>query len=471
MPTVVNIVKVSGLLAIVAFAYVLNLLGGIGPVAAGYYAKVACSAVYLSGRGLDSVLAEDLAIDHPLGGVMNVRLDSENRVARADLGGFFERLAVHREGLGCTLVTDLDAAELREQAAAFFPVAPSDDSDLIAWPIGDADAAGGLPPGLDQPKLAMAVDAAFYEPDAAQPARTRALLVVYDGRVVAERYAPGITKETPLAGWSMSKSLTNALVGILVGQGRLQLDEPAPVPEWTAVDPRQRITLENLLQMSSGLEFEEDYFDLTADAPMMLFNSFSASEYAARKRLRERPGTSWHYSSGTSNIVAGIIRQAVGGSLAEYWSFPRRALFDRVGMSSVVLEPDPSGTFVGSSYSYAAARDWARIGLLYLNDGVWQGERILPEGWVNYSTTPAPQAPQGNYGAHVWLNAGRPGNPEERRWANLPSDLFYFSGFEGQHVVVIPSRDLVAVRLGCSREPTTWRLERFLQDLLAAVPG
>ncbi len=462
--------RIAGLVAIFAAAYVLHLFGLAGPVAAGYYAKVACSALYVSGRGLGSVLAEDLAIDHPLGGLMDVHVDSGDNLVRATVAGLFERQAVYRPGLGCTLAGSYSITELKQQAAGFFPPAMMGQPEMIAWPAGDADSVDGLPSGVDQPRLALAIDQAFAEPDPKRPARTRAVVVVYRGRVVAERYSRGINKDTPLAGWSMTKTIINALTGILAGEGRLLLDSPAATPEWSnPVDPRHSITIENLLQMSSGLEFTEDYFDLTADAPVMLFRSPSAGAYAARKRLAEPPGERWKYSSGTSNILSRIIRDTVGGSLADYWGFPRRVLFDRIGMNSAVLEPDPSGVFAGSSFCYATARDWARFGLLYLQDGVWQGERVLPEGWVKYSTSPAPSAPGGRFGAHVWLNAGSPDNEANRRWPGLPRDLFYLSGFEGQHVVVVPSAELVMVRLGCSREPTTWSLERFAGSVLDAV--
>jgi hypothetical protein len=179
----------------------------------------------------------------------------------------------------------------------------------------------------------------------------------------------------------MTKSVTNALVGILVGQGKLSVDEPAPVPEWSGPDdPRGAITLDQMLRMSSGLEFGEIYEDPRSDVCLMLFSVRDAAAYAADKPLETGPGGKWYYSSGTTNIISRIVRDSVGGTQADYFAFPRRALFDRIGMRSAIIEPDPSGTFVGSSYMYATARDWARFGLLYLQDGVWEGERILPEG-------------------------------------------------------------------------------------------
>jgi CubicO group peptidase (beta-lactamase class C family) len=177
----------------------------------------------------------------------------------------------------------------------------------------------------------------------------------------------------------------------------------------------------------------------------------------------------WSYSSGTSNILSNIIRAKFRGNQIDYFNFPRRALFDKIGMQSAVIEPDPSGTFVGSSFSYATARDWARFGLFYLNDGVWEGERILPEGWVKYTSTPTPKAPQGQYGAHFWLNAGEDEKGKNRRWPDLPKDFYYASGFEGQSVVIIPSYNMVIVRLGNTQKREAWDVGVLIKDVLESV--
>lgn len=462
--------RAAGLLLIMAFAIGLHYIGGVAPVAAGFSAKVMCSGVFVSHREPESILAEDLAFDHPFRRFLEVRVDYPGRRVTATFAGLFERRAIYRDGLGCTLLSKITEQNLLMQAEDFVASVPDSYPEFVPWPLGDLDVSDGLPRDIDQLRLALTIEDAFSEPDPARPRRTRAIVVVHDGRVIAERYAPGFDRDMPLTGWSMTKSILNALTGILVGEGRLVVSDPAPVPEWSGeVDPRHAITVENLLQMSSGLRFEEDYETLDADAPVMLFNSFSAGALAAGKRLEAAPGEKWKYSSGTSNILSRVIRGRIPGPLPDYWSFPRRALFDRIGMSSAVLEPDSSGVFVASSFSYATARDWARLGLLYLNDGVWQGERILPAGWVRYSTTPARHAAQGNYGAYIWLNAGNPPGSANRRWPELPADLYYFSGFEGQQVFIIPSKKLVAVRLGCSREPTTWDPGAFLRNLLAVI--
>ena len=453
----------------------LYYLAQMAATGAGYKAKILCSGVFVSNRDAESVLGEDVALASMR--LIDARIDREARTVTATaLGGLVKRKAIFREGLGATMVVDVSEEELRAQAVGDLTPLPTNQQDL-PWPTGDVTPSEEPPAGVDMQRLADALDEAFSEPDTERPRRTRAVVVVYDGHIVAERYAAGFTKDTPLLGWSMTKSVTNALVGILVGQGKLSVDEPAPVPEWSSPgDPRGAITLDQMLRMSSGLEFGEVYEDPLSDVCVMLFGTRDAAAYAAAKPLETEPGSKWYYSSGTTNIISRIVRDAVGGTLVDYFAFPRRALFDRIGMRSAVIEPDPSGTFVGSSYMYATARDWARFGLLYLQDGVWEGERILPEGWVDYSRKPTSGSPGGVYGAHFWLNPTR--RPDESGESvrvslsapRLPADMFSALGHEGQSVTIIPSRKMVIVRLGLSQAPGTWDTDSFIANVLEAVP-
>jgi len=273
----------------------------------------------------------------------------------------------------------------------------------------------------------------------------------------------------PLLGWSMSKSVTNALVGILVRKGKLDIHKPAPVPEWQRKDdPRKRITLDQLLRMSSGLEFEEIYAPLY-DATYMLYGSCDFAAYAANKPLKTDPDNEWYYSSGTANIIARIVRQTIEKDYEYYYSFIYEELFDKIGMYSAVMEPDSSGTFVGSSYTFATPRDWARFGLLYLQHGLWQGERILPEEWVKYTTTPTPKAPKGEYGAHFWLNAGGSPDPKDRRWPHSPQDAFGALGFQEQKVIIVPSKKLVLVRFGATTKREAWSTDEFIRNVIDAL--
>ena len=439
-------------------------------VAAAYKAKILCSAVFIAKRDPAAVQSDELkAFPFP------ARIDYENKTVTVAAGlGMPDLQAIYREGLGCTVGINYTVEHVKAQAAGDpTPYPPNLSEQKLLWPEGELVSTESLPSEIDKALLAKAVDNAFAEPDPKRVRNTRAVVVVYRGRIIAERYAPGFSQDTPLIGWSMTKSITNALVGILAGQGRLSIKDPAPVAEWSGKDdPRAAITLDQLLRMSSGLDFVEVYTDLLSDTPFMLFGTPDAAGFTAAKPLEVKPDSRWRYISGSPNLVCRIIREALGGSLAHYLAFPRRALFDKIGMQSAVLEPDAAGTFVGSSFSYATARDWARFGLLYLQDGVWFGERILPEGWVKYSVTPTPKAPKGEYGAYWWLNAGNPVGSENRLYPSVPSELYLARGYEGQNVIVIPSRELVLVHLGACVPPAgpgAWEPEEFISDVLKAI--
>jgi CubicO group peptidase (beta-lactamase class C family) len=437
------------------------------PVGTGYVAKYLCSSTFISGRDDKTVFREDVSPINPIARVVSYRVDRQGKSVSADVFGMFESVAIYREGCGCTLIRGVRPEELNRQPIAV-PLARRTLSQDLPWPLGNQGELEPVPSAVDRAKLEGALDRAFAEESPEKPKKTRAVLVVYDGRLIAERYAPGIDRDMPLLGWSMAKSITSALVGILVKKGKLTLDAPAPVPEWRQKgDPRGRITLDQLLRMSSGLEFDEAYAPLH-DATDMLYGSEDFAAYAASKPLETDPGGTWNYSSGTANIIARIVRSAAEKEASNYYRFLRDELFDRIGMTSAVFEPDPSGTFVGSSYAFATARDWARFGLLFLRDGVWEGSPILPEGWVKYSTTPTPKAPKGEYGALFWLNAGPDSNPRARRWPLVPRDAYSAEGFQYQRVIIIPSRKLILVRFGATSGQGSWNSQSFIQDVLSA---
>ena len=429
-------------------------------IGSAYTAKIVCSGIFVSQRDLQSLLAVDVAADQLFYlRYANVKVDRAAREVEATLFGLGRRKAAYRDGQGCAVVQGGAA----KQSAS--PASPRPRPQRAA---DELDRLEGLAPGSDRTRLDAALQWAFSEPDPALPRRTRAVVVLYKGRLVAERYADGFTKDTPLAGWSMTKSAVNALVGVLVREGKIALGDPLAIPEWhESGDPRGNITLGQLLRMSSGLQFREDYRNPLADVSQMLFSAPGAGAYAAARPLEAPPGTRWSYSSGTTNIIAYAMRRIVGEP--GYLEFPRRALFDRLGMTSAVMETDASGTFVGSSFMYATARDWARLGLLYLRDGEWSGTRILPQGWVAYARTPAPAAAEGQYGAHFWLRISR-GYRCAADARPFPADTFHAVGYEGQFITVVPSRDLVLVRLGLTRYPCAWDQQKFAGLVLAALP-
>jgi CubicO group peptidase (beta-lactamase class C family) len=267
------------------------------------------------------------------------------------------------------------------------------------------------------------------------------VLIVQGGRLVLERYGPGRGPDQTFPSWSMAKSITQALAGMAVLDGRLDIHAPAAVPEWREPgDPRGAITLDLLLRMSSGLAFVEDYVPgHPSDVIEMLWGAGKddTAAYAAAKPLEHAPGANWYYSSGTTNIVSRCIADALGVHGADFEAFMRRRLFEPLGMSSPAPKFDAAGTFIGSSFCFCTAQDFARFGLLYLRDGVWDGQRLLPEGWVDYARTQTWQQPNddGPYGAHWWLGTGGPGS-------------FAAQGFGGQFIVVAPDLDMVMVRSG-----------------------
>ena len=309
----------------------------------------------------------------------------------------------------------------------------------VAWPTG-AWPDGALS-GPSAGPVARAVDYAFSPEALPDLGQTNAVVIVQGGRLVLERYADGYGPEATYPSWSKAKSITQALVGIAVGDGRLDIMAPADVPEWAAAgDPRGAITLDLLLRMSSGLDFVEDYEpEHPSDVIAMLFGEGKddVAHYAASKALAHAPGSFWSYSSGTSNIVSRCVARAMDAFGPDFEAFMRSRLFEPLGMTSAMPKFDAAGTFIGSSYCFCTARDFARFGLLYLRDGVWDGKRILPEGWVDYARAPTWQQPTDErpYGAHWWLGLGGPGS-------------FSANGYAGQFTIVVPDLDMVVVRHG-----------------------
>jgi CubicO group peptidase (beta-lactamase class C family) len=452
------------------------LTGGLGwyvyqavPIGTGYAAKYVCSSVFISKRDPATVFQDDiLPVDKTLTRIIDVEVDYTQKAVTAKALGVWSSKAIYREGCGCTLVVSATEEALRRQPLP--APAPRRLPGKQPWPDGEAGPGLTRPAGWDEKKLQQAMDRHFAEPGPEKKRQTRALVVIYDGQLVAERYAPGFHKDLPLLGWSMAKSVTSAILGIMVHKAMIDIRKPAPVPEWnTPGDPRRAITVDQLLRMSSGLKFEEVYKPLRG-VTTMLYGSRDFGAFAAGQPLEMQPDRKWHYSSGTTNLLAKIIRLTLEAAGQNSLSFIRQELFDRLGMTSAVFELDPSGTFVGSSYLVATPRDWARFGLLYLRDGIWEGQRILPEGWVTYSTTPTPPAPRGQYGAHFWLNAGSPGHPADRVWPRLPADAYFADGYQGQRVAIVPSRKLVVVRFGLTLNPADMGFEAFLGDILEASP-
>lgn len=456
-----SVKKIIGLfILIVSIGVAVYYASQAFPIITGYGAKNLCSCAYLSGRSQQSVLDNELSA-FPLS-LGTFELHPEDSSATATVFGFAEHKAIYRKGLGCTLINEMTEEELRKQSFNLPKTLPNQDS--IAWPMGNL-VRDTVIQGIDYTLLKKTVEDAFAEPGEKKNRRTRAILVIYDGQIVAEKYADGFDKNTRQLGWSMAKSVTNSLMGILVRDGKLSLNDPAPFEEWKN-DKRSAITIHNLMQMSSGLRWEENY-SKPCDATNMLFKAKDAGLLASHSPYESEPGKIFEYSSGTSNMLAWIIRNSVGDSA--YYSFASERLFKKTGMHSMILEPDAGGTYVGSSYAFATPRDWGRFGLLFLNDGMFNGERILPEGWSEYSSTPCEGAPMGEYGAQFWLNAGSKSDVVKRVYPDVPQDLYWADGYEGQNVFILPSKDLVVVKLSQS-SGNYLDDNQFLANIIKALP-
>jgi CubicO group peptidase (beta-lactamase class C family) len=327
----------------------------------------------------------------------------------------------------------------------------------VAWPTEEWPA-GSLGPDVDRPRIDRALERAFAVEAQRALGETHAVVVVHRGVLVAERYAPNLGPGDTLRSWSIAKSILHALLGILVRDGRLDVRSRADAPEWSdPSDPRYAITIDQLLRMSSGLGYVEDYDDEQSDVREMLFGSGrdDMAHFAAARPLAVPPDTAFAYTSGQSLILARILGRIVGGGREGALAFMRRELFLPIGMKSAKPRFDAAGTFVGSSYVFATARDFARFGLLYLRDGVWDGRRILPEGWVDYARTPTPSAPLRDYGAHFWISPGELGT-------------FSANGFEGQRILIVPALDLIVARLGRTPATQALGLQSWLADVVAA---
>ncbi|HUN52299.1 MAG TPA: serine hydrolase [Candidatus Sulfotelmatobacter sp.] len=426
------------------------LLGACSPgpgqalkVATGAVTRFVCSQTFVSGEQPGRIYAETfqpIAGSWAIGWGLRYDVDrARGEVSTSFLGAFTSR-AVYRPGIGCTILAE--GAPLPADAVPHFaPVVA--DLPPIAGPavVEPAD-----------PRLKAALDREFAEPAGGPLRRTKAVVVVHDGRVIAERYAPGYGIDTPLIGNSLTKSVVNALVGILVREGRLAVDRPAPVPAWRDPgDPRHGITLDQLLRMQSGLDLgnslEANLASLWNPSNRMLFIERDMAGFAERAALAAKPGTHWNYADGSYLIASRIIRDAVGGGMADVLGFVHRELFAPLGIRTATIEFDATGTPVGSAAMLASARDWARFGLLYLGDGMAGGRRILPPGWVEYAAQPTEGAWVG-YGAGFWTNRDHSFGAERRLALGMPRDVFFGRGKFGQYVIVVPSARLVIVRLG-----------------------
>jgi CubicO group peptidase (beta-lactamase class C family) len=435
-------------------------------VATGFISHTLCSAAFVSKVDPDEVYAETLEAMPGVGLIawaLAYHVDRDAKQVTATLLGGGQSRAVYRDGLGCYVANGGEAADI-----SLPPVAGEPQRALLP------EIAGAAVVEPADPELKRALDRAFAEPEQPPFRHTKAVVVVKDGRVIAERYAPGYGVDTPILGYSATKSVTSALTGILVRQGKLALNEPAPVAAWqNAGDPRHAITLNDLLRHTSGLamgsSLNASLASALAPVNRMKYIERDMAAYAESSDLEAAPGSAWNYHDGNYLILSRLIRDAAGGHAADVLRFARRELFDSLGMRNVTLEFDATGTPEGSAQMLAPARDWARFGLLYLSDGVVGGRRILPEGWVSYSAALTPNGWVG-IGAGFWTNRGDSKGSRFRTSLGMPHDAFYASGTFGQYVIIVPSERLVVARLGTSgNQYDIAGVSRLVADVIAAT--
>jgi CubicO group peptidase (beta-lactamase class C family) len=428
-------------------------------------AKIFCSAMFVSGR--DSAEARRNITTYFLGNRIDsltaIRIDRQQRLVRMTFANRITREAKQYGDQGCVIHQPGKDSVYFTPARVATTLPPASS---MPWPMGDVLPTTPLPAGVDMAKVLAATDSAFADP----AGLTAAFVVVHKGRIIAERYAQGANRDMQLESWSMGKSIMGTLVGRLVQMGAITLEQEAPIPEWrkTPDDPRAKIRVMDLMRMSSGLRFSRGSpEDLPGyhDHDLIYTGAVDAYDFSATRRLQFPPNTRGRYRNDNVMLLGHVMRDAVKRRGEDYLTWPQRHLFDKIGIRRQVLETDPYGNFLISGYDYGTARNWARLGMLYLNDGVWNGERLLPEGFVKFVAAPAPAWSDSAYGGMVWVNAGG-------AWPHLPRDAFAFRGAGGQDTYIIPSRDMVVVRMGHFPGSRIGgrNLQQALRLLMQAIP-
>jgi hypothetical protein len=408
---------------------------------AGYSAKNTASSVFLGERSLAFTDSTDnnfspvnLATD---------KVDIENKLAISSVLGLLTRKAIYREGLGSVLTLDKS-----DETASYLVPKRLKANKVTPFPYGNAPQKDTVFTNVDYEKLNETVNSTFGKN------KSRAVVVIYKDQIIAEKYGDGFSKDSRILGWSMTKSIMSTVFGVLQHQNKINIQDKAPVESWQK-DARKNITIHNLLQMNSGLEWDENY-DEISDATKMLFLERDMTKMQEEKSLTGITNMSWNYSSGTTNLLSGILRQQFPTPQA-YLDFWYTDFIDKIGMNSMVVETDLAGNYVASSYAWATARDWAKFGLLYLHNGNWNGEELFNKKWVDYITTPTPTS-NGTYGAQFWLNA-------EKQFKEVPANMYFADGYQGQRVYILPDQDLVIVRFGLS-----WFEEnKFLKGVIKSI--
>ncbi len=419
------------------------------PIINGYAAKNMCSCVFVAGREQKEIEAKDLNFSF-IKYVSNT-IDYQNKTVTSSFLGIRSQKAFYNEKTGCSLVNhgqpfntesiDIPLSKKLTGSSAFV----------------DFDSKKDIPANINKEKIQNGIENHFIEVEGENPKNTRAIVVLYGNQLIAEKYAEGFDKNTKQLGWSMAKSIMSTLTGILVQKGKIDINQTTGIETWQN-DERKNITWKHLLQMNSGLAWEENYGAIS-DVTKMLYTEDDVYSFAINHNLDGTIGKTWKYSSGTSNILSGLIRKQLDND-ETYLSFANKELFNWIGAESMVLESDPAGTIVGSSYAWATPRDWAKYGLLYLQNGKVADQQIFPDWWAEFTASPA-EGSENKYGAQFWKQ-----NDEE--FPNVPKDMYFADGFQGQRIFIIPSKNLVVVRFGLSNKGDI-SYDKLLKEIIEAV--
>jgi CubicO group peptidase (beta-lactamase class C family) len=429
------LIVVTLMLVVVANYPRLNIISG-------FSAKSTSSSVFVANRTVAFTDTTDNNFS-PIN-LATDKVNFDENYATASTLGLLTRKAVYREGLGSVLITkdfDINKKQLVPKRSVL--------NNALVYPYGNAAQIDTVFGNVNYEKLNTSVSSIFKEVH-----ETRAVLVMYKNQIIAEKYGKGFDKDSRILGWSMTKSILSTVYGIMQYQGKLNVQDKAPISEWHN-DERKDITLHNLLQMNSGLEWDENY-DAISDVTKMLFLEKDMSQMQRKKKLTGKPNASWNYSSGTTNLLSGILRQELG-SQQEYLDYWYTELIDKIGMNSMILETDMAGHYVASSYAWATTRDWAKFGLLYVHKGNWNGAQLFAPEWADYVATPTPTS-KGAYGAQFWLNA-------EGEMKDVPTTMFYADGYQGQRVYILPDQEMVIVRFGLKK----YDENAFLKGILESI--
>jgi CubicO group peptidase (beta-lactamase class C family) len=419
-------------------------------IISGFSSKSIASHLFISNRNQNQTEIEDNNI--PSMNLASNKVDAKSKTVTSSVYGLKKRKAIYIDKLGAVLIP-----HGKENKPLKIPIPKRAKANIEkSFPYGELPQKDTVFANIDYSKLKNAILNAFDKKNE-NTKKTRAVLVVYKNQIIGEKYKKGFDKNSILLGWSMTKSITSAVLGVLEKQEKITLNQSNLFKEWEQ-DERKNITLKNLLNMNSGLEWEENY-NRISDVTKMLFLADDMSKIQLNKKQIGKPNESWNYSSGTTNLLSNFIFNQFN-SHQQYMDFWYTDLIDKVGMHSMIIEPDFSGKYVGSSYGWATARDWAKFGLLYLHNGNWNGEQILNKSWVDFSRKPT-NTSNGMYGGHFWLNANG-------TYPDVPKDLYSANGYQGQHVFIIPSKDLVIVKFGLEENPV-FDNNKFLSEIISAI--